>query len=272
MWYFSGVSFVRSKLSCKNFFKISYETKTLEVTRKTECSRTCVSMWLLWCKIHGWSWTGSSCSVSHRRKTIRKSINSLNFTRKLRFFPINVVHINYHDLNQKLDQCDPDDAESGPLDEDFTPFQADDLSSDDAFLTPNTKVKPKTEELANKSAKSKEYRGKLGNFECDICGMVLTSLIRIRKHMTTIHAPKELECKLCGKQVQYMKQHLRLCHSSEQYKCDQCDAKFMKKTDWINHARIHTGEHPFVSNSFQCFHWQCGKFGSELIGYWLDIL
>ncbi|XP_055533162.1 zinc finger protein 771-like [Wyeomyia smithii] len=64
------------------------------------------------------------------------------------------------------------------------------------------------------------------------------------------------ECKICGRVVTYMREHMRQHKIDKQHKCPYCDRMFVQGNNLKYHIRKHLGEKPFSCNlcdrSFYC--------------------
>ncbi|XP_052896927.1 zinc finger protein with KRAB and SCAN domains 8-like [Anopheles moucheti] len=57
-------------------------------------------------------------------------------------------------------------------------------------------------------------------------------------------SPKQ--CEVCGKQVQYMREHMRLHRIESQHPCPHCDRTFVQANNLKYHIRKHLGEKPYA--------------------------
>ncbi|XP_035913555.1 zinc finger protein 691-like isoform X1 [Anopheles stephensi] len=65
-----------------------------------------------------------------------------------------------------------------------------------------------------------------------------------RKKPKRAESPKQ--CEVCGKQVQYMREHMRLHRIESQHPCPHCDRTFVQANNLKYHIRKHLGEKPFA--------------------------
>lgn len=154
------------------------------------------------------------------------------------------------EVKTKQPDDEVDGEERGNDDDDFG--FPEDSSSDEDYFTPTT---------VKKAAKAKQMKVKTPKkmeLHCDICSKVLTSLARIQQHMEAVHINKKKKserqwkltlCTLCGKQVRYIKAHLRAKHTETSepgpFKCDFCSATFKRKDRCTAHSKQHD-DRPYV--------------------------
>lgn len=56
------------------------------------------------------------------------------------------------------------------------------------------------------------------------------------------------ECKICGRVVTYMREHMRMHKIDKQHKCPYCDRMFVQGNNLKYHIRKHLGERPYSCN------------------------
>ncbi|KAG5669532.1 hypothetical protein PVAND_017419 [Polypedilum vanderplanki] len=92
--------------------------------------------------------------------------------------------------------------------------------------------------------KSKHQKGKEIKFECDFDGKFFDTKTKIYYHMTVCHQTIE-ECKVCGRKVKSLNQHLRQVHATdiENVQCHICH-KTCKNQYLLNfHLQTHNKQH-----------------------------
>ncbi|XP_065086725.1 zinc finger protein 771-like [Ochlerotatus camptorhynchus] len=66
---------------------------------------------------------------------------------------------------------------------------------------------------------------------------------KIRPEGKEIKTPEE--CKICGRVVTYMREHMRMHKIDKQHKCPYCDRMFVQGNNLKYHIRKHLGERPY---------------------------
>lgn len=113
---------------------------------------------------------------------------------------------------------------------------------------------------------TRTHQQEIGQHECAICGLRLTSRDDAEKHAAEEHqlsssediysvftSPLTYLCDLCGKHFKsagYLSKHVA-SHKTKVGKCVQCDVclkNFKTKNILLVHKRIHSSERPFVCN------------------------
>jgi transcription elongation factor Elf1 len=93
----------------------------------------------------------------------------------------------------------------------------------------------------NKSDPSNSMNDK----ECSICKRVLVNRSNLKRHLSTVHAIKDLQCKICQKRFEKQSQlsgHYRIHGKSSRtryYTCDFCGKYEKSKTAIIKHITVH---------------------------------
>ncbi|EAT36394.1 AAEL011507-PA [Aedes aegypti] len=66
---------------------------------------------------------------------------------------------------------------------------------------------------------------------------------KIRPEGKEVKVPQE--CKICGRVVTYMREHMRMHKIDKQHKCPYCDRMFVQGNNLKYHIRKHLGERPY---------------------------
>ncbi|XP_062542146.1 zinc finger protein 184-like isoform X2 [Armigeres subalbatus] len=66
---------------------------------------------------------------------------------------------------------------------------------------------------------------------------------KIRPEGKEVKVPQE--CKVCGRVVTYMREHMRMHKIDKQHKCPHCDRMFVQGNNLKYHIRKHLGERPY---------------------------
>ena len=89
-------------------------------------------------------------------------------------------------------------------------------------------------------------RGK--SCHCALCGKVLHSFFRLRRHKVIYTGEKPFKCQHCGKvfsQRFSLKEHESTHTGEKPYECPLCRKAFSNYSSLSRHKKIHTGEKPF---------------------------
>ncbi|XP_055549093.1 zinc finger protein 431-like [Wyeomyia smithii] len=108
-----------------------------------------------------------------------------------------------------------------------------------------------------------EYDDKLDDHSAsDVENLIVELSESVEKEISTtpdselVPPKRPTECKICGKRVTYMRDHMRLHSDQKKFKCPHCDRSFTQSNNLIYHVRKHTGEKPFpcdkCEKSFIC--------------------
>jgi len=111
------------------------------------------------------------------------------------------------------------------------------------------------EQKAEEPVKPKSKKN--NNFECEICGVTLTSQTRLKSHNQSHELPENLKCNICSKSFAWeyaWKAYLPSHSEKSQSKCPQCGLKLFNKTALSNHIKRKHGQ---PNRSYACS--ECGK-------------
>ena len=110
-----------------------------------------------------------------------------------------------------------------------------------------------------------------GDYSCQVCGKVLSSLHNLYRHLETVHSVKgHVLCHICGKVFKrrdHLATHLKVCKlincreckemhpesKMKKFKCQSCLKSFCKKENQKTHRKTCD---PKSSDTLYCF---CGK-------------
>ncbi|XP_053400403.1 gastrula zinc finger protein XlCGF67.1-like [Mercenaria mercenaria] len=90
------------------------------------------------------------------------------------------------------------------------------------------------------------HLGKTDTLKCHICQRELSNKHKLKRHIETVHRPKENDtescyiCKAKFKTNGYLERHVRLVHHQKQLSCDVCSQEFGAKEEYRRHIAIHT--------------------------------
>ncbi|XP_071450562.1 gastrula zinc finger protein XlCGF57.1-like isoform X2 [Hetaerina americana] len=93
------------------------------------------------------------------------------------------------------------------------------------------------------------------DFQCTICGDLLSSAEMLQAHLLQHTLDKPLVCKVCGIRFKWkscLSRHVRTHTQHRPYQCDECGKGFITKSDLRKHTRWHTSERPYPCST-------CGK-------------
>ncbi|KAG5669521.1 hypothetical protein PVAND_017408 [Polypedilum vanderplanki] len=90
--------------------------------------------------------------------------------------------------------------------------------------------------------KSKHQKGKEIKFECNFDGKTFYTKNKLYIHMTKCHQTIE-ECKICGKKVKILYQHVKQIHLNKKVQCHLCIKTFNNKNYLNQHLKTHNKQH-----------------------------
>lgn len=86
-------------------------------------------------------------------------------------------------------------------------------------------------------------------FKCELCTESFLLSIELEEHLKTHPTENTVRCDICGKTLAKVSIREHLKHHSNKhkksFKCDNCGRVFGRKSVFIKHLQLHTGEKPF---------------------------
>ena len=86
----------------------------------------------------------------------------------------------------------------------------------------------------------------MNNVVCDVCSKTFKNITSLKVHIKNSH--NEKECKLCGKVVKKLHQHIKIMHqadSEKRFPCPDCEKAFHDKTKLASHQMsVHIKSRP----------------------------